>query len=123
MSVKIRQIHIENFRSIQKAVIPAGDLSILVGKNDCGKSNILRSLNLFFNDVTNPGQKFSLENDYNLFVPDRQKTAKEVIVKLELEIPESYHATNGEIILWEKRWRSGGLHSSEYKGFRLSSNR
>ncbi len=52
MSVTIRQIHIENFRSIQRLTIPADKLSVFVGKNDCGKSNILRALNLFFNGVT-----------------------------------------------------------------------
>jgi predicted ATP-dependent endonuclease of OLD family len=98
MSVTIRQIHIENFRSIQRLTIPADKLSVFVGKNDCGKSNILRALNLFFNGVTNPGHSFNFEDDYNLFVPERAKTAKEVIVRLELNIPSSYHSTNGEII-------------------------
>ncbi|MGN7754691.1 ATP-dependent nuclease [Sinorhizobium sp. 22678] len=123
MSVTIRQIHIENFRSIQRLTIPASKLSIFVGKNDCGKSNILRALNLFFNGTTNPGKAFSFENDYNVFVPERAKTAKEVVVRLELSIPSSYHATNGEIIVWEKRWRSGGEHSNEYWGHRTSTNR
>jgi energy-coupling factor transporter ATP-binding protein EcfA2 len=123
MSVTIRQIHIENFRSIQRLTIPAEELSVFVGKNDCGKSNILRALNLFFNEVTNPNKPFNFEDDYNLFVPDRAKTAKEVIVRLELNIPASYHSTNGEIIVWEKRWRSGGLHLNRYWGYRLSTNR
>ncbi|ESY95932.1 AAA family ATPase [Mesorhizobium sp. LNHC229A00] len=123
MSVSIRQIHVENFRSIQRITIPASKLSIFVGKNDCGKSNILRALNLFFNGVTNPGKAFVFDDDYNLFVPDRAKVAKEVVVRLELDIPTSYRATNGEIIIWEKRWRAGGLHSNEYWGNRLTTNR
>ncbi|MDJ0275384.1 AAA family ATPase [Sphingomonas sp. 2R-10] len=123
MSVTIHQIHIENFRSIQRLTIPADRLSVFVGKNDSGKSNILRALNLFFNDVTNPGKPFNFEDDYNLFVPERAKTAKEVVVRLELNIPASYHSTNGEIVAWEKRWRSGGLHLDRYWGYRLSTNR
>lgn len=123
MSVSIRQIHIENFRSIQRLTIAADKLSVFVGKNDCGKSNILRALNLFFNGVTSPGKLFNFEEDYNLFVPERAKTAKEVIVRVELDIPTSYHSTNGEIIVWEKRWRSGGLHLNRYWGYRLSANR
>ncbi|SMF61173.1 ATP-dependent nuclease [Allosphingosinicella indica] len=123
MSVTIRQIHIENFRSIQRLTIPADKLSVLVGKNDSGKSNILRALNLFFNEVTNAGKSFDFEDDYNLFVPERAKTAKEVVVRLELNIPSSYYSTNGEIIVWEKRWRSGGLHVNHYWGYRLSTNR
>ncbi|MEH7876598.1 AAA family ATPase [Rhizobium laguerreae] len=123
MSVTIRHIHIENFRSIQRLTLPAEKLSIFVGKNDCGKSNILRALNLFFNGFTNPGKHFSFNDDYNLFVPERAKTAKEVVVRLEFDIPVSYHDTNGSIIVWEKRWRSGGLHSSRYVGNRVTVNR
>lgn len=123
MSVTIRQVHIENFRSIQRLTIPTEKLSIFVGKNDCGKSNILRALNLFFNGVTNPGKQYDFNEDYNLFVPERAKTAKEVIVRLEMDIPTSYHETNGAMVVWEKRWRAGGLHSSRYWGNRVSVNR
>lgn len=123
MPVKIRQVYIENFRSIQKLSVSLDKLSVFVGKNDCGKSNILRALNLFFNSVTNPGAVFNFDSDYNLFVPERAKTAKEVIVRVELEIPASYRETNGDLIIWEKRWRTGGLHSDNYWGVRLSTNR
>ncbi|MGV1828998.1 AAA family ATPase [Agrobacterium vitis] len=123
MPVTIRQVHIENFRSIQRMTIPLDKLSVFVGKNDCGKSNVLRALNLFFNSVTNPGTQFNFDSDYNLFVPDRAKTAKEVIVRVELEIPTSYQDTNGQLIVWEKRWRANGPHSENYWGIRLSTNR
>lgn len=123
MSVTIRQIHIENFRSIQRLTIPTERLSIFVGKNDCGKSNILRALNLFFNGITHPGKTFDFSEDYNLFVPERAKVAKEVVVRLELDIPASYHETNGSLIVWEKRWRAGGLHSDRYWGNRIAVNR
>lgn len=123
MAVIIRQIYIENFRSIQKINIPAEKLSIFVGKNDSGKSNILRALNLFFNGVTNPEKSFDFDEDYNLFAPERAKTAKEIVVRLEFEIPASYHETNGSIIVWEKRWRATGLHQDRYWGIRVALNR
>lgn len=123
MSVKLRSIHIENFRSIHRLTIKTSNLSIFVGKNDSGKSNILRALNLFFNNVTNPGKIFNFEEDYNLFAPDRAKTAKEIIVRLEFDIPSTYHQKNGQIIIWERRWRSTGLHSDAYWGQRISTNR
>ena len=93
MSIKIRQVHIENFRSIQRLTITTEQLSVFVGKNDCGKSNILRALNLFFNGITNPGKQFDFNEDYNLFVPERAKTAKEVIVRLELDTVSYTHLT------------------------------
>ena len=116
MSVTIRQVYVENFRSIHRITVPAKPLSIFVGKNDCGKSNILRALNLFFNGVTSPGKAFVFEDDYNLFVPERAKVAKEVVVRVELNIPQSYWETNGQVIVWEKRWRASGEHSNEYWG-------
>jgi hypothetical protein len=122
MSVTIRNIYVENFRSIQKLSLPARNLSIFVGKNDCGKSNILRALNLFFNGIIGPSKPFVFEEDYNLFVPERSKVAKEIIVRLELNIPSTYWAANGHVIVWEKRWRSTGLHTDTYWGLRLSKS-
>ena len=45
----IREIRIKNFRSIVEATIPLDNFNIFVGLNDCGKSNVLKALNLFFN--------------------------------------------------------------------------
>lgn len=123
MGVRIRNVYIENFRSIQKLNVDTNKLAIFVGKNDSGKSNILRALNLFFNGVTNPGKNFNFDDDYNLFVPEKAKSAKEIIVRVELDIPNSYHSTNGQIIVWEKKWRSSGLHSDEYWGARLGTTK
>ncbi len=44
MAATIKSIHVENFRSIKSVDADLTQLSIFVGKNDCGKSNILRSL-------------------------------------------------------------------------------
>ncbi len=53
---KIRRIKIKNFRSIRNLDIEVTDLATFVGDNDSGKSNILKALNLFFNDVTESNQ-------------------------------------------------------------------
>jgi len=100
------------------------DLAIFVGKNDCGKSNILRALNLFFNDETNPGSEFDFDEDYNFFAPVRARKAKEVVVQIEVDLPRSYHATNGHVVVWKKRWRQDGLWGEEndYFGQRITRN-
>lgn len=46
--MKITQIEIGNFRSIYKQGFKSGDVNILLGENDVGKSNVLHALNLFF---------------------------------------------------------------------------
>lgn len=125
MGATIRSIHIENFRSIRNLDVSVTQLSVFVGKNDSGKSNILRALNLFFNGETNPGVEFDFQDDYNFFAPVRARKAKEITVRLEIEIPESYHRTNGEVITWTKKWREGGLWNEEYDyyGERVTRNR
>lgn len=114
MAATIKSIHIENFRSIKSIDADLAQLTIFVGKNDCGKSNILRALNLFFNNETNPGVEFSFGEDYNFFAPERARKAKEIVVKLEIALPESYHTTNGEVIIWTKRWREDGPWGDDY---------
>ena len=50
--VVLKRIHIKNFRSISDATIDLDDFNFFVGKNDSGKSNVLKAVNLFFNDNT-----------------------------------------------------------------------
>lgn len=49
--MKIESIKIKNFRSYKdETVIGFDDLTVLVGRNDIGKSTILEALDIFFND-------------------------------------------------------------------------
>lgn len=46
----IKSIEIRYFRSLYSTTLRnVGDLNIVFGKNDMGKSNLLRALDLFFN--------------------------------------------------------------------------
>lgn len=121
---KIRRISIKNFRSIVELTMDATDLTVIVGDNDCGKSNVLRALNLFFNGNTNPGTPFNFADDYNRFAETRAKRAAEIEVEVDLELPESYKANNGDFIRWRKRWRSDGLQADDqYWGIRRTKRR
>lgn len=42
----IQQVHIENFKSLRDVAIPLADLTLLVGANAAGKSNIVEALQL-----------------------------------------------------------------------------
>ncbi len=63
--IKLLAVEIENFRSIidKPLRIQFDDLTVIVGPNNCGKSNILRALQLFFTGMVE-GLPYSSERDY-----------------------------------------------------------
>ena len=44
--MKISSIQIKNYRSISEAKIPLQDLTVILGKNNEGKSNVLMAVNV-----------------------------------------------------------------------------
>lgn len=71
--MKIFDITIKNFRGIAELQqLKVGEINSFVGKNDSGKSNILKALNTFFND------KFET-NDVFKGIPEGEKT--EIILR------------------------------------------
>lgn len=120
MSLHITKVDVRNFRSVRNLSLSPGELAVLVGKNDSGKSNVLRALNLFFNGRTMPADGLDFEIDHNVFNnPNRR--AKEISIKLEITMPESYRTTNGDYVVWERRWRAEGLVFDEYSGRRRAA--
>ena len=71
--MKIKQIKINNFRSIKDETIifPDSGMLTLVGPNNAGKSNILRAIENILGDSWFSGDKAEI-NDY--FMKDRIKT-------------------------------------------------
>jgi hypothetical protein len=74
----IERIEIKHFRSFdggkgrEKVIIEnLQDLNVFSGANDSGKSNVLRALNLFFNDEISPGVKFDKARDFSKIVANR----------------------------------------------------
>ncbi|MFP9118976.1 ATP-dependent nuclease [Flavobacterium sp. RNTU_13] len=109
----IKELRVRNFRSIVKADIELEKLSILVGLNDVGKSNVLKALNLFFNGETDYGKKLSFDDDYSKYAPKKQKKAEEIHIELVIQLPDSY--SGGKLVKWSKVWRKIGLQSEVMK--------
>ena len=62
----ISKIEIQYFRSVYRvSLTELKDLNILTGKNDVGKSNILKALNLFFNNCVYDDIEFSFQENFN----------------------------------------------------------
>ena len=50
--MKITKIEIKNFRSLHDVTIYPKDILTLIGRNNSGKSNVLKALELFFESST-----------------------------------------------------------------------
>lgn len=81
---------------------------MLFGRNDSGKSNVLRALNLFFNNETNPGLKFDFDRDFchaRVAEADPARDIRKfVYVKLWISTPRSWRASLGEKFWVKKQW-------------------
>ena len=78
--MKIKRVILENFRGFRKkTAIDFNNLTVLVGRNDVGKSTVLEALNLFFNEGS--GVKFD-KGDLNL--PSEAKECTVAVVFSEL---------------------------------------
>ncbi len=68
----IEKIEISKFRSFgENNTIECGKINIFSGSNDSGKSNVIKALNLFFNDKTDIFTDYIPENDFNKWFKDR----------------------------------------------------
>lgn len=120
----IRQITITNFRSIRKETVLSEEITVFVGKNDAGKSNLLRALNLFFNGKTDADTDYNFNADFNINAIVQQRKAKEIKVELVLKLPRSYRRQDKpDTILWSKVWRSEGFHNETQQYCDLRSGR
>lgn len=110
----IKAIEIAYFRSFYKEKISGlEDLTIIFGRNDAGKSNILRALNLFFNQQTNPNHDFSFWVDLNQkrrSEADSEGKRKFIYVKITFNTPQNYQASLGREFSIKRQWNiSSGL--------------
>ena len=109
----IRKVEIKNFRSFlgttvndRSEIQSITDLNIFSGSNDSGKSNLLRALNLFFNDEIDNVNKFRFNSDFNIF---KQDTVQKII---EIKI---YFIINKRKFSISKFYNREGYRNFEYR--------
>ncbi|WP_156428815.1 AAA family ATPase [Magnetospirillum sp. XM-1] len=98
----IKKIEISYLRSLHKAVIDSpGDLNLLFGRNDSGKSNVLRGLSLFFNGVTEPGRDLDFALDFSDIRRKEVKAVKGkqfISVRVDFNVPSNYRRSLGDTV-------------------------
>ncbi|GAA0403974.1 hypothetical protein GCM10009133_10780 [Cocleimonas flava] len=107
--MKIKEVHIKNWRSIESVKLDYQDLMIFIGQNNHGKSNILSSLLFFFGEIKPQELDFHNQSDElfvevvfsNLDESDRSTFSK-------------YVTSEGEIKIRKTAYASG---SFDYKGY------
>lgn len=105
----IDQVEVAYFRSIYKdSLHGCAETNIIFGRNDSGKSNILRALNLFFNNQTSPDLGFNFAQDFN---HSRRAEAggegdirKFVYVKIWFNTPNTWRPSLGDRFWVKKQW-------------------
>lgn len=117
-----RRIEIRNFRSIHHLVVDCNldNINLLVGNNDIGKSNILRALNLFFNNQTDIGKPLDFWEDFNKNII--RTSGKGQYIKIVIDIDLKYE--KNKYVRWTRQWNNFGERKvNEFEVFdKLTNN-
>ena len=105
----IREVEVAYFRSFYKVNLSrCSDLNVIFGKNDVGKSNLVRALNLFFNQETDPSTGFSFDIDFSDQRLDEASTSEDirkfVYVKITFNTPANYKKSLGDSFYVKRQW-------------------
>lgn len=135
----IEKIEIKHFRSFDGGrkqekveVTEIKDLNIFSGANDSGKSNILRALNLFFNNEISPGLPFDLDRDLCKIQKERsdKTTAKkrkeqgkarqrDLLVKIKIHFITDGQGMLPEKFYVERTWDKNGLNPTRNSNIQM----
>jgi predicted ATPase len=88
----IRQVQIQNFKSIERAVVELASLTVLVGPNGAGKSNFVESLT-FLQQIVSVGIEQALRYRSELLPAWRDwKNDRPLGLRVELDLPDGSRA-------------------------------
>lgn len=114
----IEAITIRYYRSVYNVTIsPCNDITVITGKNDVGKSNILKAMNLFFNQQSDYNNNFDFLEDYSML---RREEVKKDTIRGQQFISVTIRFFRGDVMQKSlpptfavtRRW---DMHSPEYK--------
>ena len=107
----INRIWIKYFRSIYYADLKVLDnVNVFSGRNDAGKSNVIKALNLFFNGSSEYDMDFSFYENFSLkrleeVKRDSIKGKQFISIKIEFVRPKNYRGSLPETFTVERQWQ------------------
>jgi len=108
----IRKVEINYLRSLYHANIQdPSDINLLFGRNDSGKSNFLRGLNLFFNNATAPDQDVDFAIDFSDIRKEEARVAKGkqfISVRVDFNVPLNFQKSLGNTVSIKRQWNIFG---------------
>ena len=129
--MKINNLTVENFRSITKAnQLPISDLTILMGKNNEGKSNLLKALVIGLNQISSRGLgygrqipyrrsqdagmiRYNFERDFPLNVPKTENSESRIIIDFKMTDVEKQQLKRITGTLWKENLRIGFVYHGD----------
>ena len=84
MGLRLTEIRINNFRSIEELNIKLNDLNLLIGQNNCGKSNLLRAICIAINN-----QSAVSSQDIHLKKGEELTRDKKAIIDIKIQPTDS----------------------------------
>lgn len=105
----INEIEIAYFRSFYKFKLRSmSDLNIIFGKNDSGKSNVVRALSLFFSGSTGHSEDYDFITDFcdqRLRESDDSDSIRKFLyVKITFNTPKSFQPSLGKNFYVKRQW-------------------
>lgn len=115
----IKKVDISGFRSIESESINCDVLNVFCGANDSGKSNVLRALNLFFNNKTDFITNLKFSDDYNKVAFAKAvratKMKQQIKIRVHINPPSSYTSLKGESSVYiERAYDRNGVMTEKY---------
>lgn len=104
----IKKIEIKHFRSIHDVVIDdLSHINVFSGLNDVGKSNVIKALNVFFNNEVERNTAFNFETDTSSWHSHRSSAGhskKLVTIRLTFRRPARYREKLPDLFWIERYW-------------------
>lgn len=111
----IKKVSVKYFRSLHSVEVKkCSSVNVFSGRNDSGKSNVVKALNLFFNNQADWGSVFEFYENFSKkrleeVRKDTIKGRQFISVKVEFDRPSNYKGSLPETFSVEKKWYRDNL--------------